>query len=98
MIESRSKDFIAGDRGALSLNPVDELCFVRASRQHAGLSDQHGRAPLFPNEISRVCDSAFVLNGEREHSARHGWHVASQPSAALSSWCGISATKPLLAP
>ena len=85
MIESRSRDFISGTLGTLSLNPVDELCFVRTSRQHAGLSDQHGRAPLFPDEISRVYDSAFALNGEREHSARCGWHVASQPSAAFSS-------------
>ena len=85
MIETRSKDFIAGARGALASKPVDKLCFVRTSRQHAGLSDQHGRAPLSTAEISRVCDSAFALNGEREHSARRGWHVASQPSTALSS-------------
>jgi hypothetical protein len=95
MIESPPKDFIAGARGALSLNRMDELCALRASRQHAGLSDQYGRAPLFTAEISRVCDSAFALNGEREHSARCGWHVASQPSAALSSHCGISAAKQL---
>ena len=85
MIETRSKDFIAGARGALASKPVDKLCFVRTSRQHAGLSDQHGRAPLFPDENSRVYDSAFALNGEREHTARRGWHVASQPSTALSS-------------
>jgi hypothetical protein len=85
MIESRSKDFIAGTRCALFLNPVDELCCLRTSRQHAGWSDQYGRAPLFPDEISRVCDFAFPLNGERENSPRCGRHVASQPSAALSS-------------
>ena len=95
MIESRPRDFIAVARGALSLNPVEELCFVITSRRHAGLSDQHGRAPLFTPEIPRVCDSAFALNGEREHSARRGWHVASQRLVTLSSGCGISATKQL---
>jgi len=98
MIETRSKDFFAGARGALAFKPVDELCFVRTSRQHAGLSDQHGRALLSTAEISRVCDSALPLNGERELSARRGWHIASQPSGALSSRCGMSAAKELWLP
>ena len=58
MIENQ-KDFLAGERGALPLNPLNELCFARTSRQHAGLSDQHGRAPLFSADISEGGARAF---------------------------------------
>jgi hypothetical protein len=48
-----------------------------SDRQHAGLRRATCSRSPPPHGIARVYRK-HVHNGEREHSARSGWHVASQ--------------------
>jgi hypothetical protein len=48
-----------------------------AIRQHAGLGEQHARGPLLVSNFTTVFGRISEL-GERDHSGRSGWHVASR--------------------
>lgn len=55
-----------------------------ANRQNAGSGEQHARGPLGTPELGvNVGPLVLADKGEREHSARLGWHVASRAPVPL---------------